>query len=161
MWIRATRAISRKLLSALSKQFGHGSLGRRWGLLSNYFDYCSDCDQTSCSGKDRRLLFVGCPKTCPANPRWRAAAILEKSINRDMFVTVWPIWTKFGIMTRTWPLDTMGRQNVHCAKKRRWRSTITGSSLYLRYGWSVSTTGIGSRESARRRLPHENYLRFS
>jgi len=29
---------SRKLLPALSKHFGHGSLGRRCGLLSNYFD---------------------------------------------------------------------------------------------------------------------------
>ena len=38
-----TRAISRKLLSALSKHFVHG-LGRRCGLLSNYFD----------------LLFNGC-----------------------------------------------------------------------------------------------------
>ena len=38
MWIRATRAISRKLLPALSKHSGHGSLGRRCGLLSNYFD---------------------------------------------------------------------------------------------------------------------------
>ena len=32
------RAVSGKLLLALSTHFGHGSLGRRCGLLSNYFD---------------------------------------------------------------------------------------------------------------------------
>ena len=34
------------------------------------------------------MLFVHGPNTRPANPRWRTAAILEKSIKRDISVTV-------------------------------------------------------------------------
>ena len=35
---------------------------------------------------------------CPANSRWRTAAILKKTLNCDVFATVWPILTKFGTM---------------------------------------------------------------
>jgi len=42
-----------------------------------YRNYCTDCNQTLCSGKDRRVLFVVGLNTRPANPRCRTAAILR------------------------------------------------------------------------------------
>ena len=39
-------------------------------------DQC-DCNQILHSDKDRQILVLGRPKNCPANPKWRTAAILK------------------------------------------------------------------------------------
>jgi len=45
------------------------------------------------------MPFVGGPNTFITNPRWRTAAILEKSKNRRISATIWPIDSKFGSVT--------------------------------------------------------------
>jgi len=42
---------------------------------------------------------TGGPNTRITNPEWRTAAILEKSNNRHISQTLWPIVTKFGTVT--------------------------------------------------------------
>ena len=51
------------------------------------------------------MLFVGGPHTRITNPRWRTAAILEKSKNCYISAAVQPILTKFGKMMQFDPLD--------------------------------------------------------
>jgi len=48
------------------------------------------------SDKDQQIPFVGGPNTYIKNPRWRTAAILEKSKNRHISAAVSPMSTKFG-----------------------------------------------------------------
>jgi len=50
---------------------------------------------------------VGGPNTRITNPRWRTAAILKKSKNRHISVTVLPIATKFGMGTHIDPLNLL------------------------------------------------------
>jgi len=58
-----------------------------------------------CSDKDHQMPFVGGPHTRITNPRWRTAAILEKSKNRYISAAVQAILTKFGTMMQIDPLD--------------------------------------------------------
>jgi len=122
----------------------------------------TDCNHTLYNGKDRRVLFVGSPNTRLANPKWRTAAILEKWINRDISVTVCPILTKFGPMSRIGPLDAIGRQNFHCAKNKM---AVAGQAIpevvYIFVTVGRRTVGVVSCESERRGLFQENYFRFS
>ena len=61
------------------------------------------------SDKDHQMPFVGGPNTRIANPRWRTAAILEKSKNRYISNAVWPTSTKFGTTTQFGPLEPLDR----------------------------------------------------
>ena len=97
------------------------------------------------------------PNSRPANPRWQTAAILEKSINRDIFVTVWPILTKFGMMTHIGPLDAINRQNFQRAKNQDGRRPLP-EAVYISVTVGRRRTGIVSCESERRGLFQENYF---
>ena len=46
---------------------------------AHYQNYCIDSNQILHSDKDHQMPFVGSPHTRITNPRWRMAAILEKS----------------------------------------------------------------------------------
>jgi len=52
------------------------------------------------SDKDHQMLLMGGPNTRITNPRWRTAAILEKSKNCHISTMVRPIATKFGYAVR-------------------------------------------------------------
>ena len=69
-----------------------------------YFQNCCiDSDQILHSDKDHQMPFVGGPHTRITNPRWRTAAILEKSKNCYISAAVQPIFTKFG----TWSISNI------------------------------------------------------
>ena len=53
-----------------------------------YRNYCIDSNQILHSDKDHQMPFVGGPHTRITNPRWRTAAILEKSRNRYISAVV-------------------------------------------------------------------------
>jgi len=99
------------------------------------------------------------PNTLPANPRWWTAAILEKSINRNISVTVRPILTKFGIMTCTASLDAFGRQNYHCANNQDGGQPLT-EVVYISVTVGRRRTGIVSCKSEQRGLFQDNYFRL-
>ena len=61
------------------------------------------------SDKDHQMAFVGGPNTHTTNPRWRTAAILEKSKNSYISAAVWPISTKFGAATQFGTLEPSDR----------------------------------------------------
>ena len=63
-----------------------------------YQNYCIDSNQILHSDKDHQMLFVGGPHTRITNPRWRTAAILEKSRNCYIAAAVRAILTTFGTM---------------------------------------------------------------
>jgi len=44
-----------------------------------YQNYCVNSHQILHSDKDHQMPFVGGPNTLITNPRWKTAAILEKS----------------------------------------------------------------------------------
>ena len=94
--------------------------------------------------------------TRPENPRWRTAAILEKSINRDISVTAWPILTKFRMMTHIGPLDPIGRQNFECVKNQDGGRPLS-EVAYTSVTDNRRTTGIVSCESERRGLQQTWY----
>ena len=50
--------------------------------ITYYQNYYIDSNQILHSDKDHQIPFVGGPNTHIINPRWRTAAILEKSKNR-------------------------------------------------------------------------------
>jgi len=56
------------------------------------------------------MPFVGGPHTRITNPRWRTAAILEKSINCYISAAVQPILTQFSTMMHFESLDRTYRQ---------------------------------------------------
>ena len=62
--------------------------------------------------KDHQMPFVDGPNTRITNPRWRSAAILQKSKNRHISVAVCAIATKFGTMTQ---FDTVDASNATLA----------------------------------------------
>jgi len=55
------------------------------------------------------MPFVGGPDTRITNPRWRTAAILEKSKNCYISAAVRAILTKFGVRMQFDPLDRFDR----------------------------------------------------
>jgi len=57
------------------------------------------------------MSFVGGPITLIRNQRWRTAAILEKSKNRHISATLWPIAAKFGMVTHFGSLEPYHPQN--------------------------------------------------
>ena len=48
--------------------------------VSCYRNYCIDFNQIWHNNKDHHVVIVGGPSRRPTNPRWRAAAILKKSV---------------------------------------------------------------------------------
>ena len=72
-------------------------------------NHCIDCNQILHSDKDHQAPFVGGPNSHITNPRWRTAAILEKSKNRHISAIVWPILTKFGTATQVGPPEPPNR----------------------------------------------------
>ena len=103
---------------------------------------------------------MGGPNRHPANPRWRTAAVLEKSINRDISATVWLIFTKFGTITHMVPLDTIGCNNFHCARNPD-GGQLRPEVVYISVTVGHRRTGIVSCESEQRELFQENYFRFT
>jgi len=53
--------------------FGHAKIFK----LRYYQNYLSNSNQILHSDIDHQALFVGRPKLCPTNPRWRTAAIIK------------------------------------------------------------------------------------
>ena len=78
------------------------SQNRKTCILSNY---CIDSNQILHSDKDHQMPFVGGPDTRITNPRWRTAAILEKSKISHISAAVWPILIKFGTLMQFDLLD--------------------------------------------------------
>jgi len=74
-----------------------------------YQNYCIDSNQILHSDKDHQMPFVGSPHTRITNPRWRRAAILEKSTNCYISAAVLAILTKFGMQMQFDPLDRSDR----------------------------------------------------
>ena len=62
------------------------------------------------------MPFVGGPHTRITFPRWRTAAILEKSKNRYISAAVRAILTKFGLETQLDPLDRLDSQKFEISK---------------------------------------------
>jgi len=63
-----------------------------------YQNYCIDFNQILHSDKDYQMPVVDCPDTRITNPRWRTAAILEKTKNGYISASVGAILTKFGTL---------------------------------------------------------------
>jgi len=82
------------------REWAFSSLSREILKLAYYRNYCIDFNQILHSDKDHQMPFVGGPNTRITNPRWRTAAILEKSKNRHISGAVWPTSTKFGTLTQ-------------------------------------------------------------
>ena len=57
-----------------------------------YQNYCVNSNQILHSDKDHQMPFVGGPNTRITNPRWRTAAILEKS---EKIIISWPWFYRF------------------------------------------------------------------
>jgi len=74
-----------------------------------YQNHCIDSNQILHSDKDHQMPDEGGPHTRITNPRWRTAAILEKSKNRHISTVVQPILTKFGMLKHFDPLDRPDR----------------------------------------------------
>jgi len=62
-----------------------------------------------CSDKDNQMPFVGGPHTRITNPRWRTAAILEKSKNCYISAAVRTILMKFSMIMQFGLLDCSDR----------------------------------------------------
>ena len=79
------------------------SLTRKIEKRAYYQNYCIDSNQILHSDKDHQMPFMGGPNTRITNPRWRTAAILEKSKNRYISAAVWAISTKIwhGVAVRS------------------------------------------------------------
>ena len=73
-----------------------------------YQNYCIDSNQILQSDKDHQMPFANGPHTRITNPRWRTAAILEKSKNRNISAAVQPIFTKFDTLVKFDPLNRSG-----------------------------------------------------
>ena len=85
--------------------------------------------------------------TRPANPRWRTAAILEKSINRDL---------RNGFTDLDddmyWTPGSHRPSEFRVCEKPIWQTTITGSSLYLHNGRSSNDVDCFTRIRATRAI---------
>jgi len=92
------------------------SLTRNILKLAYYRNYCIDSNQMLYSDKDHRMPFVNCPYTNITNPNWRTDAIFEKSKNRHISGTVWPIATKFGRVIHIDSLDPSALQHFGILK---------------------------------------------
>ena len=68
--------------------------------FANYRNYCNNSIHILYSDKHHQMSFAGSLNMRITNPTWRTAAILEKSKNRQISATVWPIATKFGKITQ-------------------------------------------------------------
>ena len=66
---------------------------------------------------------------------------------------------KFGTMTRIGPLDAIGRQNYHCAKKQDGGRPLL-EVVYISVKVGRRMMGIVSCESERRGIFQENYFRL-
>ena len=84
-----------------------------------YQNYCIDSNQILHSDKDHQMPFVDGPHTCITNPRWRTAAILEKSKNCYISAAVRAILTKFGTQMQ---LNHLTVKNWNF-ENPRWRRT--------------------------------------
>ena len=71
-----------------------------------YQNYCIDSNQILHSDKDHQMPLVCGPHTRITNPRWRTAAILEKSKDSHISPAVSAISTKLGTVTQFDTLDT-------------------------------------------------------
>ena len=78
-------------------------------FTKKFQNYCIDSNQILHSDKDHQMTFVGGPTTRITNPRWRTAAILEKSKNCYISAAVQPILTKFGMVKHFEHLDRPDR----------------------------------------------------
>ena len=83
-----------------------------------YRNYCANYNQILHSHKDHQILFVGGPNKRTTNPRWRTAAILKNLKSSHVSGTVWPIFTKFGTVTRIDPPNRTGSQNSQLLKSK-------------------------------------------
>ena len=89
------------------REFTFSSLTRKILKLAYYQNYFLDSNLILHSDKDYQMPFVGGPNTRTTNPRWRTAAILEKSKNHISAVA-WPIAMKFSSVMhigRVHPID--------------------------------------------------------
>ena len=84
------------------------------------------------------MPFVGGPHTRITNPRWRTAAILEKSKNRHISAVVQPILTKFGKMMQFDPPYRPTVKNLKFSKSKMAAAAILKNrkSPYLGRGLS-------------------------
>ena len=64
------------------------------------------------------MSFVGGLHTSITNPRWRTAAILEKSKNCYILAAVRAILTIFGMRMQFDPLDRFDRQKFEISKSK-------------------------------------------
>jgi len=64
------------------------------------------------------MHFVGGAETRITNPRWRTAAILEKSKNCYISAAVRAILTKFGTLMQFDPLDRSDRIKFESSKRQ-------------------------------------------
>ena len=93
----------------LGREYAFSNQTREIEKCAYYQNYCIDSNQILHSGTDHQMPFVGGPHTGITNPRWRTAAILEKSKNRHILAAVRAILTKFGTMMHFDPLDRSDR----------------------------------------------------
>jgi len=70
------------------REYAFSSQSHKILKLAYYRNYCIDSNQILHSDKDHQTSFVGGPITHITNPRWRTAAILEKSKNRHVSSTI-------------------------------------------------------------------------
>ena len=68
------------------------------------------------------MPVVGGPHTRITNPRWRTAAILEKSIYHHISAAVQPLFTKFGTLVQFNPLDRVKNLKL-------WKSKMAAAAI--------------------------------
>jgi len=84
------------------------SRSRKTCILSKLLHRFQPNIQILHSDKDYQMLCAGGPNTCITNPRWRTAAILEKSKNYHISPAVRTISIKFDRTTQFDPLELSG-----------------------------------------------------
>jgi len=70
---------------------------------------CVDSNQIVCNDKHHQMLSVGGTNAYTTDPRWRTAAILKKSKNRHISVTVLPIVAIFHMIMHIDRVHAIGR----------------------------------------------------
>jgi len=91
-----------------------------------YQNYCINSSQILHNIKDHQVLLVGGPNAALTYPRWRTAAILEKTLNHNISATAWSIWLNLAHGRKSAPyrrpLKFRIFENARCRRPPSWKS---------------------------------------
>ena len=114
-------------------------------------------------GKDHQILFVGGPNMQNGTPEWNnrqkfefsqiqdgGGRHFEKPWNRDIFRIVWPIFTKFGRVTRMGTPDPSELSNLHFSESKMADGRHFEKSKNRHISATVSYTHLRAHETPER-----------